>query len=322
MRAVRFHRTGDPDVLTLDRIPVPEPGSGEARVAVRFAGVNFIDLYLRSGLYDPGALPAIAGKEGMGVVETVGPGVEEVAAGDRVTFFEARGSYADQIVLPTARLLPVPAAMSDEAAAALPLQGMTADYLVRDIAEATTGTTILVHAAAGGVGRLAVQLAKAAGAIVYGTCSTEKKAAIARDAGCDEVFLYSRVDFVSEALRVTAGRGCDVVLDSVGRDTFAGSVRATRVRGKVVLFGQSSGKIEPLSPRDVLGSRTLVTATLFDYARERAELLSRWRRVGRDLAEGRLRLAVDRVLPLTAAAEAHRSLAARASSGKLLLAVS
>jgi NADPH2:quinone reductase len=224
-------------------------------------------------------------------------------------------------VLPAARLLAVPPALGDEIAAALPLQGMTADYLVRTIAGARPGATILVHAAAGGVGRLAVQLAKSAGAKVFGTCSTITKERIAREAGCDAVFRYTEVDFAEAALEATGGRGCDVVLDSVGRDTFAKSVRATRVRGKVVVYGQSSGKIEPFSPRDVLGSRTLVSATLFDYARDPAELAERWGRVARDVIDGRLRVAVDRILPLADAAEAHRLLEGRATSGKLLLAV-
>lgn len=321
MRAVRFHSTGDPEVLRLDEIAEPVPGAGEARVAVRFAGVNFLDLYLRSGLYDPGALPAIAGKEGMGVVDALGPGVSGLRLGDRVAFFEARGGYAEKVALSAERLLRLPESIPDDVAAALPIQGLTADYLVRTIAAARPGATLLVHAAAGGVGRLAAQLAKAAGATVFGTCSSREKAAIARAAGCDEVFLYREVDFAAEALHATAGRGCDTVLDSVGRDTFAGSVRATRVRGTVVVFGQSSGMIEPFSPRAVLGTRTLVSATLFDYVRDPAELAERWARITADLAAGRLRPAIDRVLPLAAAAEAHHLLAARATSGKLLLEV-
>ena len=210
--------------------------------------------------------------------------------------------------------------MSDTDAAALPLQGMTADYLVRSIAAAAPGKTLLVHAAAGGVGRLAVQLAKALGATVFGTCSSAEKERIVLAAGADRVFRYTEVDFAEAALAATGGRGVDLVLDSVGRDTFARSVRATRVRGTVVVFGQSSGKIEPFSPRDVLGSRSLVSASLFDYVRDDAELHERWRRLGDDVAEGRLRVAIDRVLPLAEAAEAHRLLESRATSGKLLLA--
>jgi NADPH2:quinone reductase len=321
MRAIRFSETGGPERLTLDEAPLPEPGAGEVRVAVRFAGVNFLDVYFRSGLYDPGPLPAIAGKEGMGVIDAVGAAVRDFVPGERVAFAEARGSYAEHAILPASRLLRVPAGLSDEAAAALPIQGMTADYLVRTIAAAAHGKTVLVHAAAGGVGRLAVQLAKAAGATVFGTCSTAAKEAIARESGADEVFRYTEVDFAEAALAATGGRGCDVVFDSVGRETFVKSVRATRMRGTVVLFGQSSGKIDPISPRETLASRTLVCAALAEYTRDPAELQERWRRLSDDMAEGRLRLAIDRVLPLAEAAEAHRLLESRATAGKLLLAV-
>jgi NADPH2:quinone reductase len=198
---------------------------------------------------------------------------------------------------------------------------MTAHYLVRTIAAVKPGDTLLVHAAAGGVGLLATQLAKRAGATVLGTCSTRAKADAARAAGCDLPILYGEVDFAEAALAATGGRGVDVVLDSVGRATFAGSVRATRVRGTVVCFGQSSGMIEPFSPRPVLGSRTLVSATLRDYVRTRAELLDRWSDVAGLAAAGELRVAIDRIHPLAEAAEAHRRLESRATSGKLLLAI-
>ncbi|MCM2269635.1 MAG: quinone oxidoreductase [Thermoanaerobaculia bacterium] len=321
MRAVRFHSPGGPDVLRLDEVEAPTPAAGEIRVAVAYAGVNFIDCYLRSGLYDPGPLPAGLGKEGAGVVEAVGEGVDGPAVGDRVAFCEARASYAELVTLPAMRAVPVPAAMSWEIAAALPLQGMTADYLVHDIGRVTAGDVVLIHAAAGGVGRLATQLAKRAGATVLGTCSTAAKAALARAAGCDQVILYTEVDFADAVLAATGGRGADLVLDSVGRATFAGSVRATRVRGTLVCYGQSSGPLEPFSPRPVLGSRTLVTATLFDYVRRRDELLARWQRVAALAAAGELEVVVDHVAPLAEAAAAHRRLESRASSGKLLLAV-
>lgn len=320
MRAIRFHRTGGPEVLRLDEIATPEPAAGEVRVAVAYAGVNFIDTYLRSGLYDPGALPAAVGKEGAGTVDAVGDGVEGIAVGDRVAYFDASGSYADAVVLPARRALAVPAEMSLATAAALPLQGMTADYLVRSIGRVRAGDVVLIHAVAGGVGLLATQLAKRAGATVLGTCSTPGKAERARAAGCDRPILYTQVDFVDEVLAATGGRGADLVLDSVGRDTFAGSVRSTRVRGTLVCYGQSSGMIEPFSPRPTLGSRTLVTASLFDYVRERQELTERWRRVAVAAAAGELAIAVDRVHPLAEAATAHRRLEARATSGKLLLA--
>ena len=319
MRAIRAHAAGGPEVLALDQLPSPQPGAGQALVRLAFAGVNFIDVYFRSGLYDPGPRPVVLGREGAGVVSAVGAGVAEVAVGDPVAFTDAAGANAEEILVRADRLLPVPAALPDEQAAALPLQGMTADYLVRTIGRVVPGDRVLVHAAAGGVGRLACQLAKQDGATVFGTCSTPAKAAIARAAGCDHPILYTEVDFAEAVLAATGGRGCDLVLDGVGRDTFAGSVRATRVRGTLVVYGQSSGMIAPVSPRPALGSRTLVSATLFDYVRERAELLERWRRVVADVLEGILTLAIDRVLPLAEAAAAHRLLESRATSGKLLL---
>jgi NADPH:quinone reductase len=319
MRAIRAHAAGGPEVLALDELPVPAPGPGEALVRLAFAGVNFIDVYFRTGLYDPGARPFVPGREGAGVVEALGPGVEGLEVGDRVAFADATGAYAERIVVRADRLLPVPAGLPEEQAAALPLQGMTADYLVRTIGRVVPGDRVLVHAAAGGVGRLACQIAKEDGATVLGTCSTPAKAAIARAAGCDHPILYTEVDFADEVLAATGGRGCDLVLDGVGRDTFAGSVRATRVRGTLVLYGQASGMIEPFSPRKVLGSRTLVTAVLFDYVREPAELLERWRRVASDAVDGRLDLAIERILPLADAGTAHRLLESRATTGKLLL---
>jgi len=319
VKAIRVHSAGGPEVLVLDEVPEPSPGPGEARVRMAFAGVNFIDVYLRSGLYSAGPLPARLGKEGCGVVEAVGDGVTEVAPGDRVAFADGAGAYAERVVLPAHRLLPVPEALGDEAAAALPLQGMTADYLVRTIGHVGEGDAVLVHAVAGGVGLLACQMAKAAGATVLGTCSTEAKAAAARAAGCDHPILYTEEDFAERALELTGGRGCDVVLDSVGRSTFHGSVRATRLRGTLVVFGQSSGMIEPFSPRPVLGSRTLVSSTLFDYIRERGEMVERWERVAGAAAAGTLDVSIDRIVPLAEVADAHRALEARETSGKVLL---
>lgn len=321
MRAIRFRAPGGPEVLRLESVETPTPKPGEIRVAVEYAGVNFIDCYLRSGLYDAGPLPAGLGKEGAGVVDAVGEGVEAFAEGDRVAFCEARASYAERVTLPAARAVAVPAEMPSEIAAALPLQGMTADYLIHTIGRVSRGDVVLIHAVAGGVGLLATQLAKRAGATVLGTCSTREKAARARAAGCDATILYTEVDFADAVLAATDGRGADVVLDSVGRATFAGSVRATRVRGTLVCFGQSSGMIEPFSPRPTLGSRTLVTASLFDYVRRREELAERWARVAQLAAAGALTVAIDAVMPLAEAAEAHRRLESRETSGKLILAV-
>ena len=291
---------------------------------VRFAGVNFIDVYRRTGFYPvPGGLPAVPGGEASGVVDAVGPGVTDLAEGDRVAFWDAVGAYAGAVVHRAERLLPLPDGISFEAGAALPLQGMTAHYLTHGIRPLDEGDTVLVQAAAGGVGLLAVQMAKLAGARVIGTCSTEEKAERARAAGADHVIRYvdqdGGQDFVEETKRLTGGEGVDLAIDGVGRATFEGSVAATRVRGHVILFGQASGEPEPIRPRRLLGSRTLTCASLFDYARGRAEMLARAAEVFRWHAAGRLDAHLDRVLPLAQAAEAHRLLEGRQTSGKLLL---
>ena len=319
MRAIRIHETGGPETLQLDEIDAASPGPGELRVRVAAAGVNFIDVYLRTGLYPPGPLPARVGKEGAGTVAEVGEGVDRFRVGDRVAFFDVTGSYAEEIVLPAARALPLPSSLPFDQAAALPLQGMTADYLVRTIGKVAPGDVVLVHAAAGGVGRLAAARwrrrreprSTAPARRRRRPRSREPPAATRRS-------VYTAVDFADELLRLTSGRGADLVLDSVGQATFAGSVRATRVRGTLVLFGQSSGMIAPFSPRPVLGSRTLVTAMLFDYTRQEAELGERWARVVDDVERGRIALAIDSTFPLADAAAAHRRLESRASSGKIV----
>jgi NADPH:quinone reductase len=321
MQAIRFHEHGGPEVLRLEEVPLPEPGAGEALVRVRFAGVNFIDVYRRTGYYPvPGGLPAVPGGEAAGVVEAVGPGVSEVAPGDRVACWDAGGAYAEAVVHRAERLLPLPDGVGFEAGVALPLQGMTAHYLTQTIRPLGPGDTVLIHAAAGGVGLLAVQMAKLAGARVIGTCSTEEKAERARAAGADQVVRYTEEDFVEAAKRLTGGEGVDLAIDGVGRATFEGSVAATRVRGHVILFGQASGEPSPVRPRQLLGSRTLTCASLFDYARDRSEMLARTAQVFGWHADGRLRVHVDRVLPLAEAAQAHRLLEGRKTSGKLLLA--
>ncbi|HEX2254428.1 MAG TPA: quinone oxidoreductase [Thermoanaerobaculia bacterium] len=325
MKAVRIHQHGGPEVLRLEEVADPEPGRGEIRVRVAAAGVNFIDVYRRTGYYPVGDLPAILGGEGAGVVDRVGPAVAGVAEGDRVCFWDASGAYAQRVVLPAARAIPLGRSGPDErpmelhVAAALPLQGMTAHYLTRGIRPLASGDTVLIHAAAGGVGLLAVQMAKIAGATVFGTCSTEEKAERARAAGCDHVILYTREDFVAAVHRETGGVGVDLALDGVGRATFEDSVRATRVRGHVVLYGQASGEPEPVRPRKLLGSRTLTSASLADYAGDRDEMLARAEDVFRWFRERRLEVRVDRVLPLARAEEAHRALEGRETSGKVLL---
>lgn len=319
MQAIRFHEHGGPEVLRLEEVPLPEPGEGEARVRVRFAGVNFIDVYRRTGLYPVPGLPAVPGAEASGVVEAVGPGVTEVAEGDRVAFWDAPGAYAEAVVHRAERLLSLPDEVDFQAGAALPLQGMTAHYLTHTIRPLGPGDTVLIHAAAGGVGLLAVQTAKIAGARVIGTCSTGEKAERARAAGADHVIRYTEEDFVEQAKALTGGRGVDLAIDGVGRATFEGSVAATRTRGHVILFGQASGEPDPIRPRRLLGSRTLTTASLFDYARDRDELLERAAQVFDWHRRGQLEVRIDRVLPLAEAGEAHRLLEGRQTSGKVLL---
>jgi NADPH2:quinone reductase len=316
---VRFHRTGGPEVLQVDEVPVPEPGPGEVRIRLDRAGLNYIDTYLRSGFYDPGPLPAVAGKEGAGRVDGLGPGVRGWAEGDRVAFFDARGAYAERIVHAAERLIRIPDGLDPLLGAALPLQGMTAHYLTRTIRPLAPGDAVLVHAAAGGVGHLAVQMARLAGAVVFGTCGSEEKARRLRTLGVDLVIRYDEEDFVERVLQATGGRGVDLAIDGVGRATFQGTVRATRIRGHVVLFGQSSGPVEPFRPREVLGSRTLTTATLFDYARDRDELDRRAEEVFGWAREGKLDVWIDRILPLEEAGQAHRLLENRQTSGKVLL---
>lgn len=319
MRAVRFHRTGGAEVLVVDDVPRPEPGPGQILVRVDHAGVNFVDTYLRAGAYDPGPLPAIAGKEGAGRVDVAGPGVEGLSRGDRVGFFDASGSYAEWVVIPAARAILLPPDIDDLQAAALPLQGMTARYLTHEIRPLTPGDTVLVHAAAGGVGHLAVQMAKHAGAVVFATCSTEEKAARVRKLGADYVIPYDQVDFADRVLELTGGRGVDVAIDGVGRATLEDSVRATRIRGHVIFFGQASGAPDPIQPRRLLGSRTLTTASLFDYARTREDLLALAEPVMAAAAAGALKAWIDRVLPLDDAVLAHQLLEGRRTVGKLLL---
>lgn len=319
MKAIRIHQPGDADAMVLDDLPTPEPGPGEIRVRVEAAGVNFIDVYHRTGFYPLPSLPATLGKEGAGVVTAVGSETSNVAVGDRVCFWDASGAYAEEVVIQTARAIPVPDGVTTRDAAAVLLQGMTAHYLTHTIEPLTAGATVLIHAVAGGVGLLATQMAKLADVMVIGTCSTEEKAERARAAGADHVVLYTEIDFADEALRLTEGRGVDLAIDGVGRATFLGSVRATRVRGHIILFGQATGPPDPIDPRKVLGSRTLTTASLFDYAkgddenRERAGVVLGW------LRDGSIRVHVDRALPLAEAAEAHRLLETRATCGKLLL---
>jgi NADPH2:quinone reductase len=319
VKSIRIHRTGGPEVLELDDLLIPAPEAGQARVAVEAAGVNFIDVYHRTGLY-PLALPAGIGREGAGVVEAVGSGVRELAPGDRVAWAGVEGSYASHVIAPVDRLVPVPDAVPTRLAAAAMLQGMTAHYLTRAIRPLSAGDTCLVHAAAGGVGLLLCQLGRLAGARVLGTASTEAKADAARAAGAEEVIRYDQTDFASEVLRRTGDAGVDVVYDGVGRTTFDGSLRCLGMRGMMVLFGQASGPVAPIDPAALAARSLFLTRpSLFHYIAERGELLARARDIFALIERGDLQLAIDRELPLAEAGEAHRLLERRATSGKLLL---
>ena len=322
MRAIRVHEYGGPEVFKLEEITLPEPGGGEAIVTVEAAGVNFIDVYHRTGLY-PGALPFTPGMEAAGVVEAVGPGVYEVEVGDRVAYAMERGSYAERAVVPAWKLVRLPESLDAEAGAAAMLQGMTAHYLTRSTYPLAGGETALVHAAAGGVGLLLVQMAARIGATVIGTVSTEEKARLAREAGADAVILYTEGDFAEEALRLTDGRGVHVVYDSVGQATFDQSLACLRPRGLLALFGQSSGSVPPIDPSVLAtggGSLFLTRPGLAHYAADRGELLERAGDVLHWVATGELRLRIDRTYPLSEAAEAHRALEGRQTAGKVLLA--
>ena len=320
MKAVRVHKCGGPEVLSYDDIPVPEPKAGEARVKIDAVGLNFIDVYQRTGLY-PLPTPFTLGMEGAGVVDAVGDGVTEVRKGDRVAYAMIPGSYAEYAVVPAAKLAPLPPNIDAKTAAGLMLQGMTAHYLTRSTYPLRRGETVLIHAAAGGVGLLLVQAAKIAGARVIGTVSTEAKAQLAKEAGADEVILYTQADFLAEVKRLTNGRGVDVVYDSVGAVTFDKSLDCLRPRGYLVLFGQSSGPVAPVNPGTLVskGSLFLTRPSLAHYTLTRAELLERAGDLFNWTATGKLKLRVERAYSLKDAAEAQRQLEARKTTGKAIL---
>jgi len=320
MKAIRVHEFGSVEVMRYEDVPLPEPGAGEARVKLEAIGVNYIDIYHRSGQYK-GALPLTLGQEGAGVVDAIGPGVTEVKPGDRVAFAGAQGSYAQYVIAPAWRLVPVPEAIGAQQAAAVMLQGMTAHYLTHSAYPLQPGNVALVHAAAGGVGLLLVQIARRRGARVIGTVSTEEKAQLARQAGADEVILYTQTDFEQEVKRLTNGQGVHVVYDSVGRTTFDKSLNCLRPRGYLVLFGQSSGAVPPLDPQvlNTKGSLFLTRPTLGHYTADRQELLGRASALFGWMASGQLEVRIDVTFPLAQAAEAHRYMEARRSRGKVLL---
>ena len=320
MKAVQVRETGGPEKMELVDLPQPVPGPGQALVKIAASGVNFIDVYFRTGLYKAD-LPATLGSEGAGTVESVGAGVTEFAPGDRVAYAMARGSYAAYAVVPAAQLVQIPDGVDFQTAAAAMLQGMTAHYLTHSTFALKSGDTCLVHAAAGGAGSLLVQMAHRIGARVYGTVSTEAKAQFAKQAGADEIIFYTRQDFETEVKRLTGGRGVDVVYDSVGATTFAKDLNCLRPRGMLVLFGQSSGPVPPFDPNilNAKGSLFLTRPSLGHYCSTREELMWRAGDVLGWVSSGELKIRVDRAYPLREAAQAHRDLEGRHTAGKLLL---
>jgi NADPH2:quinone reductase len=321
VKAIRIHEFGGPEVLVVDDIEVPEPGPGEARVKLAASGVNFIDVYQRTGLY-PGDLPRTLGMEGAGEVDAVGDGVEDVSPGDYVAFASTPGSYAEYVVAPADTLVPFNATLVEaRVAAAVMLQGMTAHYLTHSTFPLQEGQTALVHAAAGGVGLLLVQLAKMRGATVIGTAGTEEKAQLAREAGADEVILYTEQDFVEETGRITDGEGVHVVYDSVGKDTFDGGLDVLRPRGYMVLFGASSGPVEPVDPQvlNQKGGLFLTRPALAQYTATSEELLWRAESVLSWIGQNNLSVRIGGTYELSEVEQAHRDLEGRKTTGKLLL---
>ena len=318
MRAIRVSTTGGPEVLEYTEVPTPEPGADDALVRVEAAGVNFIDVYHRTGLYKL-ATPFTPGSEAAGTVEAVGSNVTSVKRGDRVAYAMTLGAYAEYAVVPVDKLVHVPPGIETRRAAAALLQGMTAHYLTTSTYPLKNGQTALIHAAGGGAGGLVVQLAKRRGARVFATTSTSKLDGV-RGLGADVVIDYTTVDFEAEVLRLTDGAGVDVVYDSVGKTTFDKSLNCVAMRGLLALFGQSSGPVAPVDPSRLAGRGIYLTRpSLAHYTAQRDELLWRARELFDAIASGAVRLRIDRELPLRDAAEAHRLLEGRQTMGKLLL---
>jgi NADPH:quinone reductase len=320
MQAIRIHEIGGPEVMRLEDLPTPSAGAGQLLVRVEAAGVNFIDTYQRSGLYTV-PLPYTLGMEGAGVVEMVGPGVTGLSSAQRVAWTNVPGSYATHAVVPADKAVPVPDGFDTRLGAAVMLQGMTAHYLARSTYVLKPGDTCLVHAGAGGVGLLLTQMAKQAGARVLTTVSTEEKAQLSREAGADEVILYTREDFEAAVRRLTGGRGLQVVYDSVGRDTFDKSLGCLAPRGLLVLFGQSSGPVPPLDPQvlSARGSLFLTRPTLGHHLLTREELLQRAADCFSGIASGALKVRIGAEFPLREAGRAHDELQGRRTTGKVLL---
>ena len=320
MKAIRIHTPGGPEALKFDDVPEPTPGPGQALVKLAAAGVNFIDVYFRTGMYKA-PLPLTLGLEGAGVVTAVGTGVTDVKIGDTVAWTGVPGSYAQMAVVPADRLVKLPPGVEPKVGAAAMLQGLTAHYLVRSSYPLKKGDTCLVHAAAGGMGLLLCQMGKMLGATVIGTVSTEEKAALAKGAGAEHVILYTQQDFEPEVKRITGGRGVDVVYDGVGATTFDKSLNCLRPRGYMILFGAASGPVPSLDLQvlNVRGSLFLQRPSLNHHIAAREELLQRAGEVLGWIKEGKIKLRIEHQFPLAQAAEAHKALEGRKTTGKILL---
>jgi NADPH2:quinone reductase len=320
--AIRVHKVGGPDVLQWEEVQVGDPGPGQIKLRQEAAGLNFIDVYHRTGLY-PQPLPFTPGTEGAGVVEAIGEGVTNVKKGDRVAYAGPVGGYAEERLIDADRVVKLPKDISTEQAAAMMLQGMTAQMLLRSVFPVAKGDTILVHAAAGGVGLIMCQWAAALGATVIGTVGTEEKAELAKAHGCAHPIVYSRQDFVAEVNRITDGEKLPVVYDSVGRDTFMRSLDCLKVRGLMVSFGNASGPVEPFSPLVLSqkGSLYLTRPTLFHYVASREQLENSAKELFDIVAKGKVKIEVQQRFPLKDAAEAHRQLQARKTTGSTILTV-
>ena len=320
MKAIQVAQVGGPEALTLVELPVPTPKPNEAVVEIKASGVNFIDVYFREGRY-PTPVPFVNGQEAAGVVTEVGSEVPNLQTGDRVAYTSSLGSYAEFAAVPANRLIKIPDELDFEQAASAMLQGMTAHYLVHSSYQLKSGESVLVHAAAGGVGLLLVQMAKKIGARVIGTAGTHEKAQLARDAGADEVIVYTESDFETETRRLTSGQGVHVVYDGVGKDTFERGLNVLRPRGYMVLFGGSSGAVPPfdLIKLSQKGSLYVTRPTLAHYAAARDELEWRANDVMQMIVRGDLKLRIHKVYPLAEAQQAHRDLEGRKTTGKLLL---
>jgi len=321
MKAVRAHNYGGPEVLKYEDAPAPAPGKGEAIVQIVATGVNFVDIYYRSGLYKAPQLPFIPGQEAAGTVTSIGEGVTEVKIGDRVAYAMTQGSYAEFAAVPAWKLVKLPDNIDFKLGAAIMLQGMTAHYLTHSTFPLKAGQTALVHAGAGGVGLLLIQIAKKLGATVYTTVGNEGKGELARGAGADEIIIYSRQDFEAEVKRLTGSRGVDVVYDSVGVSTFEKSLNCLKPRGYLVYYGHSSGPVPPFDPSVLVakGSLFLTRPSLMHYAATRDEVLWRTSDLFKWVGSGELKVKVGRTFPLSEATRAHEELAGRRTTGKVLL---